>query len=48
MCIPKYCIHCEHENSCNTARNMEDCLFYGMAEPSLLDRIKNLFGKLFR
>ena len=48
MNIPKYCTDCEYENSCSTARNMEDCLFYGMAKPSLLDKLRILFGKLFR
>ena len=51
MCnIPKNCLSCGFETSCDSGMNMIGCKYYGLFQKekiSMMDRIKNYFGKFF-
>ena len=48
--IPNNCVTCPYEHSCNTAMAFSDCHFYDarINRISLMTRLKNYFGKLFK
>ena len=52
MCnIPKDCVNCIYEMRCDSALNMEGCRYCGLLDEkkaSIVDRIKNYFGKFFK
>ena len=50
MRIPQNCVSCPHEMSCNTALNLPDCRYYYIRNEkiSIVDQLKNLFGKFFK
>ena len=52
MCnIPTNCLNCIFETRCNSAMNMDDCKYCGLFEEekiSMVNRIKNYFGKFFK
>lgn len=52
MCnIPKDCVSCIYYTSCDSAFNMDGCMYCGLLQEekiSMINRIKNLFGKFFK
>ena len=52
MCnIPKDCVNCIYHTSCDSAFNMDGCMYCGLLQEekiSMFNRIKNLFGKFFK
>ena len=48
--VPRNCITCPYESSCNTAMYMSDCYFYNQRQERthLAMRLKDLFGKVFK
>ena len=52
MCnIPKDCVNCIYEMRCDSALNMEGCRYCGLLDEkrtSIVDRLKNYFGKFFK
>ena len=52
MCnVPKDCANCIFDTRCDSAMNMGDCRYCGLLKEekaSMLNRIKNYFGKFFK
>ena len=52
MCnVPKDCLNCIFETSCDSAMNMDGCRYCGLLKEekiSIVDRIRNYFGKFFK
>jgi hypothetical protein len=48
MNIPKSCVACMFDYSCNSGYEMKECKYYGMEQPTMKEKIKILFGKFFK
>ena len=49
MNVPKSCIECPFEKSCNTAKYMPDCRFAPVqTSNSVKEKVSAFFGKIFK
>lgn len=48
MDIPKTCVACMFECSCDSGYGMKECKYYGIKQLSIKEKIQILFGKFFK